>query len=224
MIGSVNTGGGAKAFAFIVVTYPAGSVCTCTDGTKTLRAKNTTGSWVFEIPYAGTWTVSCTDGTYTAEENVLISAKGQSESLLLRYILYLYKNGDKCVAVTGDYSTFNETYGGLAITYNPTNIMVKSTGGNGNLGTNIAIPFAGYSKLCIEISNASMSSTTVTVGAWSSRTKYDFDIVSATVSNGSKLYEIPISNLSQTNGFVGIRMVSSSGSATVTINNIYLLP
>ena len=85
MIGSVNTGGGAKAFAFIVVTYPAGSVCTCTDGMKTLRAKNTTGTWVFDIPYAGTWTVSCTNGSETASASVVISAKGQSETVGLSY-------------------------------------------------------------------------------------------------------------------------------------------
>lgn len=84
-IGKTNVGGGGKAFAFIVVTYPSGSTCTCTDGTKVLKAKGTTGSFVFNIPYAGTWTVSCTDGTDTATEDIVISTKGQSESVDLSY-------------------------------------------------------------------------------------------------------------------------------------------
>lgn len=103
MIGSVNTGGGTKAFAFIVVTYLTGSVCTCTDGTKTLRAKNTTGTWVFDIPYAGTWTVSCTDGEQTDSESVVISYKGQSENVALSFGFYIIKNGAYQIPLTNVY-------------------------------------------------------------------------------------------------------------------------
>ena len=42
--------GGAKAFAVIGVTYPAGSVCTCSDGIKTLKLKDTGGQDFFLIP------------------------------------------------------------------------------------------------------------------------------------------------------------------------------
>lgn len=96
-------GGGGDVFAFIIVTYPAGSVCTCTDGTKTLTAKDTTGSWVFEIPYAGTWTVSRTDGEQTASASVSINAKGQSESVELSYKLFIIRNG---VMLYGDDNKF----------------------------------------------------------------------------------------------------------------------
>lgn len=82
MIGSVNTGGGATAFAFIVATYPVGSTCTCTctETGKVLRAKDTSGSWVFEIPYTGTWTVSI--GALFSKD-VIISAKGESKNVNL---------------------------------------------------------------------------------------------------------------------------------------------
>ena len=43
MIGETNVNVGAKAFALIGVTYPAGSTCTCTDGTKTLTLKSISG-------------------------------------------------------------------------------------------------------------------------------------------------------------------------------------
>ena len=39
--------GSAKAFAVIGVTYPAGSVCTCSDGAKTLSLKDTGGQGFF---------------------------------------------------------------------------------------------------------------------------------------------------------------------------------
>lgn len=47
--------------ATINVTYPAGSVCTATDGVITLTSDNS-GSWAFVVPNAGTWTVSLDNG------------------------------------------------------------------------------------------------------------------------------------------------------------------
>lgn len=94
-------GGAVKAFAWIAVTYPAGSTCTCTDGSKTLEAKTTGGSWVFNIPYAGTWTVTATDGTNTKSESVVISTNGQIEKLELMYGFYIFKEGS---GLTSGYS------------------------------------------------------------------------------------------------------------------------
>lgn len=88
MIGRTNTGGGGcGAYAFIIAAYPEGSTCTAFNGSKTLRAKDTSGSYVFKIPYAGTWTVSCTDGSQTASATVSITSEGQSESVSLSYLV-----------------------------------------------------------------------------------------------------------------------------------------
>lgn len=94
MIGRTNAGGAlANAFAVIGAAYPAGSVCTCTNGTKTIKAKDTSGSYLFLIPEAGTWTVTATDGTDTAEEVVEVTTKYQSASIVLAYRLTLYDPG-----------------------------------------------------------------------------------------------------------------------------------
>lgn len=85
--------GGTELFAAIGVTYPVGSTVTCTNGTKTLTAKTTSGQWVFAIPEAGTWTVTATDGTETASETVEITAEGQSASVELNYSFVLFENG-----------------------------------------------------------------------------------------------------------------------------------
>ena len=85
--------GGAKAFAVIAVTYPVGSTCTCTDGTKTLTLKDTGGQGFFLIPYASVWTVTATDGTNTKAQSVEITSEGQSVSVELGYLLVLFDNG-----------------------------------------------------------------------------------------------------------------------------------
>ena len=110
MIGKTNTGSALKAFAIIGVTYPTGSVCTCTDGTKTLTLKDTSGLGIFLIPYAATWTVSCTNGTRTASKAVSITTDGQSESVTLTYELVLYDSGDQHSTVTGGWKNNSGTF------------------------------------------------------------------------------------------------------------------
>lgn len=98
MIGKTNANNGsAKAFAAISVTYPAGFVCTCTDGSKTLKLKDTSGQGVFWIPYAGAWTVKCFDGAdYDSSANkksayVEVTSEGQSISITLKILPETYQ-------------------------------------------------------------------------------------------------------------------------------------
>ena len=66
-------GGGAKGyFPQIIVTVDTGSVITCTDGTTTLTGTST-GSYTFEIPNYGTWTVFATlNGETSSTESIVI--------------------------------------------------------------------------------------------------------------------------------------------------------
>lgn len=83
-------GSGIKeGYAMIAVTYPSGSTCTCSNGSKTLRAKDTSGEFLFIIPEAGTWTVSCMDGEKIASESVIISMQYQVETINLYYALII---------------------------------------------------------------------------------------------------------------------------------------
>ena len=86
-------GGTGKAFAVIGVTYPEGSTCTCSDGTKTLKLKDTSGQGFFLVPYAATWTVTATDGPNKYVEIVEITSEGQSKSIRLTSILELFVSG-----------------------------------------------------------------------------------------------------------------------------------
>lgn len=106
-----KTAGATEPFAFITVTYPEGSICTCTDGTKTLTAKNTDGTYVFCVPYAATWTVTSTnpeDNTKTKSQDVEIVEEGQFESVTLSYKLYLIQNG-VVSEILGSFSNISTT-------------------------------------------------------------------------------------------------------------------
>lgn len=109
MYGRTNAGGGGvSAKGFIQTTYPEGSICTCSDGSRTLKAKDTSGFMMFLVPYIGTWTVTVTDPadpTNTESQTVEITKEGQSVSVELSYTLYLYHSGDECVKETGGWGT-----------------------------------------------------------------------------------------------------------------------
>lgn len=87
--------------ATINITYPAGSTCTCSDGTTTLSAPDTSGTWACIVPNAGTWTVSSTDGDKSKSADVVITTNGQTESVTLLYITYLFKDGETYDSLTG---------------------------------------------------------------------------------------------------------------------------
>lgn len=84
--------------ATINITYPAGSTCTCSDGTTTLSAPDTSGTWACIVPNTGTWTISCTNGEDSTGKTVAITADGQTENVALSYTLVLYEKNGETVA------------------------------------------------------------------------------------------------------------------------------
>lgn len=101
--------------ATINITYPAGSTCTCSDGTTTLSAPDTSGTWACIVPNAGTWTVGSTDGDKSKSADVVITTDGQTENITLQYITHLFNNGDTCDAITGGWGTGAASTGSASI-------------------------------------------------------------------------------------------------------------
>ncbi len=103
----VGGAGGSAELPAIYASYPEGSVCTCSNGTKTYTAKDTSGYWLFAGLDIGTWTVTATDPTdptKTDSDTVEILTEGQSVSVTLSYALWLFKEGDQFDDVTGGWN------------------------------------------------------------------------------------------------------------------------
>ena len=133
-----------KLFAVIGVTYPAGSTCTCTNGSKTLTAKGTSGKALFVIPSAGTWTVTAVKGSKSKSKEVSITAEGQVETVELTYEFYIFESGS---GLTSGYSV--EGWGGTV-----SNDSISWTGGSTSGGISMyikpAIALSNYTKLLID--------------------------------------------------------------------------
>lgn len=104
----------AAVYAVIRVTYPSGSTCTCTSGSTTLKAKDTTGTELFIITAKGTWTVKAVKGSQSASKAVSITAERQVATVSLAFELVLFKNG--AYQNIGSFNNATITSGNLVMT------------------------------------------------------------------------------------------------------------
>ena len=129
--------------ATINITYPAGSTCTCSDGTTTLSAPDTSGTWACAVPNAGTWTVNSTNGDKSKSADVVITANGQSESVTLLYITYLFKDGETYDSLTGGWQgTVNTEKQALQLT--------ASAGKTASVWTQNKVDLTDYSSVSVK--------------------------------------------------------------------------
>lgn len=146
--------------ATINITYPSGSTCTCSDGTTTLSAPDTSGTWACIVPNAGTWTAAATDGVENTSETVSITTDGQIVAIELSYLLWLYKSGNTYNAVTGGWSVAEHASTGgsfdSVLTLNDDSMLLSTEvfGGSvayANAFTNNSIDLTGVNTLKFKI-------------------------------------------------------------------------
>ena len=144
--------------ATINITYPAGSTCTCTDGTTTLTAPDTSGVWTCTVPNAGTWTASCSSGSQSASNRISITTAGQVAQVVLSYYVYLFKDGDECSNLTGGWDNAAYKVDGYACNrdsgaYGNAGGQLFCTGrsgAHGGMGTNKLIDLTNYKTICVK--------------------------------------------------------------------------
>lgn len=227
--------------ATINITYPAGSTCTATDGTTTLTAPDTTGTWACVVPNAGTWTVSCTDGTESTSEAVAITTDGQSVSAVLSYFLWLYKDGDTCDTVSGGWSPseYKITGGSFdaVATFGQNDMTIANNAGNGsvycgNVFTNNSNDLSGISSLKFKITGIGKTTYYSSADEKTHNIQFSLVVASARPDGASPTftadlrilatgeYSIDVSSISA--GYVGI-WIKSGGYAktTLTISEIW---
>ena len=138
----------AAVYAVIDVTYPSGSVCTCSNGSVTLTAKDTTGKAIFVIPSAGTWTVTAVSGSKSTSKAVSITAEGQVETVELTYGLYIFKNGS---GLTSGYSIkSNSMISAPTVSDDTISWSGNSSSGGVAFYIDPAVALSGYTKLCVD--------------------------------------------------------------------------
>ncbi len=150
-------GGIGSAYALIAVSYPTGSACTCSKGTKTLKATGTIGAFCFSIPEAGAWVISIKDNDHEeATRTVTISSEGQVEKLRIDFENALFDNGSG----KENWSTAVDAYAGGTATIGDTLHLFGNNGSatfgnpNGWVYTTQALSLSGKNTLSVVASTS----------------------------------------------------------------------
>lgn len=204
----------AAVYAVISVTYPSGSTCTCTNGSKILTAKDTTGKALFVIPSAGTWTVKCVKGSQSASKAVKITAEGQAELVTLVYEFVLFNSN-------GWASKYANNIDYLNIALTPGTGLVSTFNTNGNtLCSKVVIDeipnFSSLQFVYSGISSAVSIATKMGLNSTSTILGLDLDIAYASVDAGSGIATVDISGVNSP------RYLKVAGAFDGTISGIRL--
>ena len=150
--------------ATISITYPANSNCVVTNaGGQTVASDTNTGTsaktWTATVNATGTYTVTATatDGSgNTKSESVEITSEGQSESVDLHYIFYIFKSG---VGAKVELQTFEQANANVTIGTDSIKITRSDTGNNySNIQTKELMPSALWNTIKIDVILTKVSS------------------------------------------------------------------
>lgn len=142
--------------ATIHITYPAGIVCTVTDGTTTLIAPDTTGTWDCVVPNAGTWTAKLKTGL---EETVTLTISGE-EATINKW--YVFKNGDQCTNITGGWAIVKKKSPAAVFDDNKFIATMPATDQPAALiTTNNALNLTGFKTLCASANMTKSHNSTI---------------------------------------------------------------
>lgn len=132
--------------ATIHITYPAGSICTATDGTTTtLTAPDTSGTWECVVPNAGEWVFSL-DGKF--RETVLITENGQTETINQ---WHMYNNGAELCDIIS-FNPVSDVFSAYVTPIkNSDHINFLNSGAVRGSGVYANVDLTGFTKLCFQI-------------------------------------------------------------------------
>lgn len=230
--------GASKPYAIIGVTYPFGSTCTCTNGTRTLTAKDTTGKALFVIPAAGTWTVKAVKGSQSASKAVKITAEGQVATVVLAYELVIYDAGSFGKSSDGTaFDAKNTDDNNASSITKDSAYMLWKCGENAycTFYINPKVSCAGYKTLKISVTNAStvIDSDDAGIGKFGLKSNNNADSsgfaakTTFTSLSGSQTLSLDVSNVGSTAYYIALQfgtpaLENHAGSFSARVTKIWL--
>lgn len=219
--------------ATINITYPAGSTCTCSDGTTTLSAPDTSGTWACIVPNAGTWTAAATDGVENTSESVSITTDGQTVAVELSYYTYLFKPNTDTTNVTGGWQLNSK---GSLDSAGEQLVATFTNAYNHGIAFNVAtinkIDFTEFTTLvatCKAADNNNAAPRSATFAVASTQSGFNnagtasTKIASTTFSNSTTTVTIDVSGISGSYYVTFVVELSNYNTGTLTVDEVKLM-
>ena len=223
-VSAVNNIFTSSAFGYIVANFPTTAAsCTCSSGGTVLEADAAglaRGQFVFEVPAAGTWTVTISSGTDTKSESVSITAAGQAKVVKLSFSLILLDGGDECTDVTGGWEKLINT----TATIVNTGSGLKLTGQSANMChcyTVNKIDVSGRNMLKMHIAENPSLIASVTMGLKATKSATNW-VANKVIGKGyTGDTELDISSVTSGEYWVGISI--ASGGYPLVLDKVELI-
>lgn len=219
--------GDMSLYAVIAVTYPEGSACTCSNGTKTLKAQDTSGKALFNVT-AGEWTVKAEDTAAgkSKSANVSITEEGHCESVTLKYSLDIIVNGKFNYDVIGKWNSGASSSGLGSMVEHESDGYVQihspvQDGFNGSYTawtSSKALPTSEYTTLYVDYSAVlnGYTSEFINIGGVSV-------VTNSTSSDARNTRAVDISGLTSNHQLTMVgRAWAGNGGVSIYIYNMYL--
>lgn len=136
--------------ATINITYPAGLACTATNGSTTLTAPDTSGTWACVVPNKGTWTI--TAGDWSAEANMTTS--GQTETV--RVARWIVKNGVPTADI--GYSTLLVSQYPVTITHADGYLNLNNQSGGSGVVSDVKVDISAAKMIVADVNIIAVTS------------------------------------------------------------------
>lgn len=212
----ISRRGGGKLFAVIDVSYPAGAVCTCSNGTRTLKARGTGGHFLFNIPTAGEWTVTAVLGEDTATETINVTER-TAYSVELSFVLWLYKAGDECTGVTGGWIHTGDG----SLTKHADNMVFYTPYSESYMFTANKIDVTNLATLYFDISFGGNPPPSGRQQFGTSSNKSSFNAKTYANQAARKTYSLDVSSMTTSYYIGGTLSTEDGGNGTCTIYNVW---
>jgi hypothetical protein len=135
--------------ATVVIDYPEGSVCSCTNGIITYTAPDTSGLWYCVVSDTGQWIISCTDGEYVKSKTIEVAPSDTYVDVKLSYftatIDVTYPKAAICSCSNGDtlYSASNTSGNWSFTVYEAGDWTITATDGIQTVSTVVNVNYDG---------------------------------------------------------------------------------
>ena len=192
--------------ASLTVSYPSGSCTVSLGGISYSHSGG--GSHSFTLRKAGTWTVTATDGDKSDSASVIISQRGQAESLSLSYGIVLFDGGDN-TALTGGWGSVE--WAGLS-SFTVNNKLSIICAGGGKSVTYAAFIHSRNKLDVTKLSRIELSISTLSQNIQNNVIEWDIGLVS-TLPSGSDLV-----NLYQPLSFAKSIQPSAAGNYSIDVS------
>lgn len=221
--------------AYIKVTYPPGWTCTCSDGSTTLTAPDTSGNYTFAVHNSGDWVIKCTFDSYTmTSKTYTVSTDGE-------YIDYSFTIRTRVI----DNGTFNKTMSAKAIvigdgkhtsavaaTYSSSGGIATIYSGNtsslsnvvGCLGMDDTIDLRIYSKVKLVVTGIDFVGTSyprLMAVLWPNGVAENITVAQALIRH-TGTYEIDIGNVNYSAAYIVILLPANGKNTYVQISQLYI--